>query len=114
MELNEIYRYKHQYLLTLNFISSLVGGKVNNLIQQKGFAMSFDKLNDVLYRQKDLFTEALVKDNTFSQQIDAVTDFSKLLKAIPETSYETRKIATERLTEIYKIQQEENSYSGEI
>ena len=111
MELNEIYKYKHQYLLTLNFISSLVGGKVNNLIQQKGFAMSLDKLDDVLYRQKDLFTEALVKDNTFSQQINAVTDFSKLLKAIPETSYETRKIATERLTEIYKIQQEENLYS---
>ena len=73
--------------------------------------MSFDKLDAVLYRQKDLYIQALVESGNLGQRIEAVTDFTKLLKAIPETSYETRKIANERLTEIYKKSQAENLYS---
>lgn len=102
---------KKQYLVTLRFISMLESGKVDDFIRTKNFAMSFDKLDAVLYRQKDLYIQALVESGNLGQRIEAVTDFTKLLKAIPETSYETRKIANERLTEIYKKSQAENLYS---
>ena len=99
---------KKKYLLTLSAMAALSANAGKDFREKISFSLQgeFEKIlqsthNDYMSELLQGETELLYK---------GVSEYERLLSAIPNTSFETRKIANDKITEAFKKVQEEKLY----
>jgi hypothetical protein len=99
---------KEKYLLTLETMAALSANAGKDFREQLNFPIMSTFTNILTSAYNDFVTEIITSPKL--EKYQTVTDFQNLLEAIPSTSYETQKIANERITEQFKSIQEEELF----
>jgi hypothetical protein len=99
---------KDKYLLTLRTMAQLGSNAGADFRKELGFSLQeeFDKILNSVHNE--YVTELL--ESKGSEIYIPIREYERLMENIPNTSYETRKIANEKITEKYKELQEEALY----
>ena len=99
---------KKKYLQTLTAMAVLSANAGKDFREKLSFVLqeNFDK---VLLSYHNEYMSDLLQGET-DTIYKSVGEYQSLLEAIPNTSYETRKIANDKITEVFKKVQEEKLY----
>jgi len=99
---------KEKYLLTLRTMAQLGGNGGKDFRKELGFSLqeTFDKILNSVHNE--YITELL--ETKGSNIYNPINEYEALLENIPSTSFETRKIANDKITEKYKELQQEELY----
>ena len=99
---------KEKYLLTLRTMAQLGGNGGTDFRKELGFSFqeTFDKILNSVHNE--YITELL--ETKGSDIYNPINEYEALLESIPNTSFETRKIANDKITEKYKELQQEELY----
>lgn len=99
---------KEKYLLTLRTMAQLGGNGGADFRKELGFSLqeTFDKILNSVHNE--YITELL--ETKGSDIYIPINEYEALLESIPNTSFETRKIANDRITEKYQELQQEELY----
>ena len=98
------------YFKTLEFIAATTVG--DGLALRHNLNFEFNKrMNDILATLKaEIITEAIENEPT---KFNSISEYEKLLKLLPETSFESKNIANAKIAELFSNIQNELGYDAE-
>lgn len=99
---------KHQYLLTLEAQAALSANAGKDFREKLGFSLQ-EEFDSILSAMHNEYISEILQGESNELYL-GVMEYEQLLSAIPNTSFETRKIANEKITESFKKLQDEKLY----
>tara|TARA_R110001599_G_scaffold343164_1_gene565538 strand:+ start:489 stop:1490 length:1002 start_codon:yes stop_codon:yes gene_type:complete len=100
---------KEKYLLVLNAKAALSGKLGSSFKQSLDFDVN-NSLSNIIKSYDNNYLTELLSENPSDELYNSVSEYERLLNALPKKSYESIKISNDNITKKYKELQSENLY----